>query len=121
MASTRRTSFLAGTVAAALLALPAVADADVYCVDTGPAGCDVVEPAGDLQQGLTDAAVHAGPDTVKVGAATYPTTAPAGFLYNSSGPVSIEGAGQGMTTIAVQAAGAPPPSFTQYLGLNVVG
>jgi large repetitive protein len=121
----RRISFVMGiAAAAAALALPSLASANVYCVDVSGGDCTHLEPAGDLQKGLNDAAANAGPDTVRVGGATYPTTAAGGFLYStgsSSNPVSIIGSGQGTTSIAVQAPGAPPGSFTQFLGLNVFG
>src|SRR5215207_11310 len=123
MASTRRTSLLAALAATAVLfALPSSAGANVYCVDVSGGDCTHLEPAGDLQGGLNDAAANAGPDTVRLGATTYPATSSAGFSYfSNTGPVSIIGSGQGTTTIAVQAPGAPPGSFTQFLGLNVFG
>src|SRR5829696_40045 len=126
MASTRRTtSLIAGVAAiAALLAVPTLASANVYCVDVSGGDCTDLEPAGAVQEGLDDAAAHPGPDTVRLGAATYPTPDDGGFLYlsNSAGnSVSIIGSGQATTTLAVQAPGAPPGSFTQFLGINVFG
>ena len=124
MASTlRRISYIAGAAAiSVLLAVPGLARANVYCVDVIGGDCTDLEPAGDLQGGLNDAVANAGPDTVRLGPATYPTTSPGGFLYfSNANPVSIIGSGQGTTTIAVQAPGAPPGTFTQFLGLNVFG
>jgi hypothetical protein len=108
----------------ALLALPALASANVYCVDVSGGDCTDLEPAGDLQEGLNDAAANPGADTVRLGAATYATPDPGGFVYSTGSfvnSVSIIGSGQGTTTIAVQAPGAPPGSSTQFLGLNIFG
>jgi hypothetical protein len=120
----RRVSLIAGMVAVACLALPAAASANVYCVDVSGGDCTDLEPAGDVQEGLNDAAANPGADTVRLGATSYPTPNAGGFLYSTSSfgnSVSIIGSGQGITTIAVQAPGAPPGSSTQFLGLNVSG
>jgi hypothetical protein len=82
--------------------VPAAAQADTYCVNM--TGCDHDDGNTSLQQALDDAKNdHAGPDTVKVGAA--PITTPTGFTYVSADPVAIEGrggrdAGQGLSSIS---------------------
>jgi hypothetical protein len=103
--------------------MPALASADVYCVDTLPVGCDHIGYTGSagLQQSLTDAQAHAGADAIHIGAGTYATSSSAGFTYNASDPVTITGAGQGTTTISVTAPGSAPGSFTFFTGLNVFG
>jgi hypothetical protein len=103
--------------------MPALASADVYCVDTLPVGCDHIGYTGSagLQQSLTDAQAHAGADAVHIGAGTYATSSNNGFTYNASDPVTITGAGQGITTISVTAPGSAPGSLTFFTGLNVFG
>src|SRR4051794_13172104 len=124
MASTRRLVLLGGIAALSIFAVPAVASADVYCVDTAPAGCDHVGYTGSagLQQALTDTAGHAGADAVHIGTGTYATTASAGFVYsNINEAVTITGAGAANTVISITAPGAPPGSPTDFTGLNVFG
>jgi hypothetical protein len=123
MASTRRLVLLGGIAALSFFAVPALASADIYCVDAGPVGCDHVGYTGStgLQQSLTDAAAHSGADTVRIGAGTYATTSNAGFTYSSTDPVTIIGAGQGNTVISVTAPGSDPGSFTTYMGFSVFG
>src|SRR4051812_32278050 len=119
-----RRRLIAGLVAgAALLAVPAVASADIYCVDTLPTGCDHIGYTGSagLQQALVDAGSNAGGDTVRIGAGTYPTLSSSGFNYSSSDPVTSVGAGQGITTIAVTPPGGVPGSPTSFLGFQVFG
>jgi hypothetical protein len=123
MASTRRLILLGVMAALSAFAAPAVASADVYCVDTGPVGCDHIGYTGSagLQQSLTDAQAHAGADAVHIGAGTYATTSNSGFTYSATDPVAITGAGQGTTTISVTAPGSAPGSFTSFRGLDVDG
>jgi hypothetical protein len=123
MASTRRIVLLGGIAALSLFAVPAAASADIYCVDTGPVGCDHIGYTGSagLQQSLTDAQAHAGADAVHIGAGTYATTSEAGFTYSTTDPVTITGAGQANTTISVTAPGSAPGSFTSYRGFDVDG
>jgi hypothetical protein len=119
-----RRHVIAGLVAgAALLCAPAVASADVYCVDTLPTGCDHIgyTASAGLQQALADAQVHGGADTVRIGSGVYPTLTTSGFNYSSSDPVTIVGAGQGTTTITVTPPGAVPGGFTSFIGLQVFG
>lgn len=77
------------------LALSATASANSYCV--APAtGC--TDTASSLQDALTQAATHAGDDSISLGAATY---AEDSLIYNPAdgARVSITGAGQDATTI----------------------
>src|SRR4051794_39077915 len=110
MASTRRLVFLGGIAALSFFAVPALASADIYCVDAGPVGCDHVGYTGStgLQQSLTDAAAHSGADTVRIGAGTYATTSNAGFTYNPTDPLTIIRAGPGDTRLPGRAPGANP-------------
>jgi hypothetical protein len=123
MISTRSTFAVVGVAAtAAVLALPAVAAADVYCVDTGPAGCDVTGLNGSagFQSALNMAEAHAGADTVRLGNVTYTTTGPDGFAYaNGNGTVTIDGAGQAQTTIRLANPIAAPGTPTTYLGIEI--
>jgi hypothetical protein len=124
MASTRRLILLGGIAALSLFAVPALASADVYCVDTGPAGCDHTgyTASAGLQQALDDALAHAGGDTVRIGSGTYATTASAGFNYNDpviGNSVTVTGAGAANTVISVTAPGSAPGSFTAFYGLNI--
>ena len=124
MALNRRIVLLGGIAALGLFAAPALANADVYCVDTLPAGCDHVGYTGSagLQQALSDAEAHTGADAVHIGSGTYATTASAGFTYsNSNEAVTITGAGAASTVISVTAPGAPPGSPTDFTGLNIFG
>ena len=108
-------------VGAALLALPALASADVYCVDTLPTGCDHIGYTGSagLQQALSDAQAHSGADAVHIGVGTYNTAGPTGFNYSSTDPLAITGAGQGDTVISVTPPGGVPGGFTSFSGFNV--
>jgi hypothetical protein len=123
MRSIRRLTLFAGIAALALCAVPALASADVYCVDTLPTGCDHIGYTGSagLQQALSDAQAHSGADAVHIGSGTYPTLTTSGFNYSSTDPVTITGAGQGNTVITVTAPGSVPPSFTSYRGLQILG
>jgi hypothetical protein len=123
MALTRRLVLLGGIAALSLFAVPALASADVYCVDTSPLGCDHIGYTGSagLQQALTDAAAHTGADAVHIGPGTYATSSSAGFTYTAADAVTIVGAGQGITVISVTAPGSAPGSFTSFDGLNVFG
>jgi hypothetical protein len=113
---------LAAVLAAltALFALPESAAAVVYCVpdnSVDPA-CQTAEAT--IQDGIDAAEASAGPDTVKIGSGTYPTTDPNGFYYNTgNGPVTIDGAGQGQTVITVTAPVSDPGFFTQYEGIQI--
>lgn len=84
-------------VAGALLAVPAFASATTYCVNDGSCS-GTPEPA--VQDALDAAHANTGPDTVQIGAGTYSN--PGGFAYGTaatSNAVTIQGAGQGMTTL----------------------
>src|SRR4051794_41884561 len=120
MASTRRLVFLGGIAALSFFAAPALASADIYCVDAGPVGCDHVGYTGStgLQQSLTDAAAHSGADTVRIGAGTYATTSNAGVTYSSTDPVTIIGAGQGENGTSGAGPGAHPRPFPPHMGLK---
>jgi hypothetical protein len=114
-----------GCAAAAMLAVPAFANATVYCVGGPSTGCDVVESndSTGLQTALTAAQAGTGGDTVKVGSGTYSTTSPAGFHYSNSGSgvTVIGGVGGGTTTISVPDPGSVPASYTEYYGLRIYG
>jgi hypothetical protein len=75
MASTRRIFSCAVAATVALFAMPALASADVYCVDLNTVGCDdtgyTAEPG--LQNALNDAATHDGADTVRIAPLAYDT------------------------------------------------
>jgi hypothetical protein len=84
---------LLAAVAAAMLAAPASASADDYCVGS-PSGCSGTNEGTDLQQALTDAVNHTGADRVLIGQGNYSRTG--GFSYadgNTSNPVEIIGVG----------------------------
>jgi hypothetical protein len=124
MRSTRRFTLIAGVAALAFCAMPALASADVYCVDTlPPPACDHTAYTGStgLQQALTDAQANAGADTVRIGTGIYPTVTAAGFAYSSTDPVTIVGAGQGNTVITVTPPGSVPGSLTFFNGFQVSG
>jgi hypothetical protein len=123
MASTRRILLLAvAAAAAALFVLPAIANANVYCVDVSGGDCTNLEPAGAVQQALDDASAHGGADTVRLGTGTYSPPVPGGFHYsNASDAVSVIGAGQGQTAVTMSTPGAPPGSSTHYFGLEIFG
>jgi hypothetical protein len=98
---TRFLTALAVAIAAAC-ALAAPAFADTYCVapDTS---CDASHQFGpgavNAQSALDQAGSHLGPDTVKLGAATYTAPADNGFEYNGGDAVTIAGAGAGQTIL----------------------
>jgi PKD repeat protein len=93
------------------LGITAPASADTYCV--GSSGCDH-DNGSDLQQALTDAGGHPGPDTVRIGAGAF--SKPGGFTYNNADPVAIQGAGGGNLgpagTRLVDSAGSNPTGHT---------
>jgi hypothetical protein len=112
MASTRRIRMLFAGMAssAAMLALPSLASANVYCVDVSGGDCTNLEPSGAFQTALDDAKANPGDDTVRLGGTTgtpitYTTATPLqGFNYVAGdGVVSIVGAGQGKTILTVAA------------------
>jgi hypothetical protein len=112
MASTRRLRVLIAGIAtvAALLMLPALASANVYCVDVSGGDCTNLEPSGAFQTALNDAKANPGDDTVRLGGTTmtpitYTTATPLqGFNYvGGDGVVSIVGAGQGKSILTVAA------------------
>jgi hypothetical protein len=74
-----------------LLVTATAARADTYCV--GKTGCDHDVPSNDLQLALTQAATHAGDDTVEVADTMTSYQAAGGFTYNSPDPVHIVGEG----------------------------
>src|SRR4051812_3585549 len=124
MALTRRLVLLGGIAALSLMVAPALASADVYCVDTlPPPACDHTGYTGSagLQQALTDAQTNTGADTVRIGSGTYATLADAGFAYSSTDPVAIVGAGQGSTIIAVTPPASVPGSLKFFNGFDVSG
>lgn len=94
--------FLGAVLASA--ALVGTARADTYCVSPA-SGCD--HAVASIQDGLDQAASHAGDDTVQLGAASYnlDTDADAGaddLTYPTSGAqgkVTPRGAGPGQTTV----------------------
>jgi hypothetical protein len=122
MASTRRRiSLIAGVATiAALLALPSLANATVYCVDVSGGDCQSSQP--DFQTALDAAKANAGDDTVRLGPMTYTTATPLnGFNYvGGNGAVTIIGSGQGQTTLTVA---AQPDVFTinEILVVNHAG
>jgi hypothetical protein len=121
---TRRLVLLTGIAALSLFAVPALASADVYCVDTGPGGCDHTGYTGSagLQPALDDADAQSGADTVRIGSGTYATSSSDGFTYsNGTDAVTVTGAGQGSTVISVTAPGSAPGSFTNFFGLDIFG
>src|SRR3954452_11831464 len=75
-------------VIASSLAPAAIAQADTYCVNT--TGCDHGE-GSSFSQALTDAKMHAGPDTIRLG--SNPITTATGFSYVGPDPVAIVGVG----------------------------
>ena len=97
-------------VVLALLAVPAVASAQVYCVNE-PA-C----PVGGINEGSTaealqkalDAAETISGSTVIVGAGHYQLPGSEGFSYDSPHPVTIDGAGEGSTVLTTGAKPAGP-------------
>ncbi len=85
-------------------ALPAAAQASVYCVNepacVGAGGVNEGSDGAALQKALNSAGSHknsGGPDTVMIGAGSYSRAH--GFEYNNSEPVSIRGAGVAATTL----------------------
>lgn len=89
------TRALLGLVVLAIFA-PA-AQAHTFCVPSCPGGTS----ESTFQAALDDAAKNAGPDTVQLGATTF--SSKTGFLYDgtmpNAGPVTIVGAGTGLTTV----------------------
>lgn len=97
--SPRRAIGLALGVALGLLLAPAAASAAVYCV--APATGCADGSFADVQSALNAAQTNAGPDEVRLGAATYTSASP--FAYNDGGTaanaVAITGAGRAATTL----------------------
>jgi hypothetical protein len=96
--------WLVAGVAAVILvgALPAVAGAADYCVDTSCGGTNV----GSVQGALDQAASTAEADRVFLGANMYPAPDPGGFSYHqSNSPVEIVGQGAGQTILTSPAGG----------------
>lgn len=115
-----RIRLAAGLAAAAVLSLPSLASANVYCVDVVGGDCTHF-PAG-FQTALDDANLNGGADTVRLGANTYPAPLQSGFLYEGTfDPVSIVGSGRQLTTIATSAPAMVPGASTQYHGLRIQG
>ncbi|HYB24015.1 MAG TPA: PKD domain-containing protein, partial [Solirubrobacteraceae bacterium] len=89
-------------VACAALALPTYAAATSYCVnDPACVSAGGTEEGGNgeaLQDALTAAKEHPGPNTVVIGAGEY--TREKGFEYKGSEQVTIAGAGQGKTILS---------------------
>src|SRR4051794_28783415 len=102
MASTRRLVLLGGIAALSLFALPAVANAVVYCVpnDAINASCTAGQGKATVQDGLDAAEANVGNDTVRIGSGAFTAPTIAGFRYEAGdGHVSIVGAGVGVTTL----------------------
>src|SRR5262245_21069409 len=93
MVRTRSLAVLTAT--AALFASPALAHATTYCVNTSTS-C-VGTPAATIQDALTLAQNHGGPDTVQLGPGSYDVGA--GATYNAPDPVFLVGAGQAASII----------------------
>jgi hypothetical protein len=86
-------------------AAPAAASAAVYCVhQSGSCAAGQLDEGANLQQALTDAAGHGGPDSIAIGPGTYPGN----VSYTSSEAVTITGAGRG-ATVLTGAAGTGVP------------
>ena len=91
-------------IAAALVAgaLPAVAGAADYCVDTDCGGTKVAT----LEEALAQAANTADADRILLGAGDYEAPSASGFSYTASGsPVEIIGQGKGQTTLTSKPGG----------------
>jgi hypothetical protein len=95
---------LISMIAAAMLAVPAIASADDYCVGSPP-GCSGT-PESDLQSALDAAKGHPGPDRVLIGPGTY--ARPDGFDYQDIAPTN---------TVEIFGVGSPQPVVT----MTVVG
>jgi hypothetical protein len=105
MASTRRLVLLGGIAALSLFAVPAVANAIVYCVpnDTIDASCTTGQGKATVQDALDAAEANTGNDTVRIGTGTFTSAGISGFRYEAGdGHVSIVGAGEGLTTLTHQ-------------------
>jgi hypothetical protein len=119
-----RGTFAAIAGAIALLAVPAFASANVYCVDTTGVDCDPTAFTAEagLQAALDAAEAHAGADTVRIGQFEYDTNPanPDGFQYSNlvGGPIAIEGVGTG-ALIVLTPPGAPPATDSTYFALDV--
>jgi hypothetical protein len=84
----RALALAAGALVAA--AAPAAASAAVYCVhQSGSCAAGQLDEGANLQQALTDAAGHGGPDSIAIGPGTYPGNVD----YTSSEAVTIGGSG----------------------------
>jgi hypothetical protein len=93
----------AGALVAA--AAPAAASATVFCVhQSGGCAGGKVDEGASIQQALTDAAGHSGPDTIEIGPGTYPGN----VSYVSSEGVTITGSGSGVTVLTGAAATGVP-------------
>jgi hypothetical protein len=90
-----------------MLAFAAPAAADTYCV-TPATGCD--HTASSIQDGLNQAATHAGDDVVQLGSMTYSldlATTPLTYPLSGQGTVTLKGLGPTHTTITSPVAIAP--------------
>jgi hypothetical protein len=101
---TRTWIAIAAMMAAGLLA-PAASSALVYCVPTLGAGCDVDSP--DVQTALNAAAGSADADTVRVDPGIYSSAA--GFSYNGTSDLNLDGAGDTQTTLTRPASAGGGP------------
>jgi hypothetical protein len=89
---------IALATAAVSLALPALASANTYCVNTS--ACQFGAPASGVQSALDAAAQNPGLDIVRIGASPQPYEG--SFVYHEQAfnPVQIIGAGPGNTLLA---------------------
>jgi hypothetical protein len=109
-------------VAVLAAALPAAAQADVYCVNKPPCLMGTAEP--DLATALQAAAQHFGPDTVVLGPRD--TAYQGGIAYDGADPVKIIGSGPDESVIAAPAANVVlavdgSASLVQGVGIRVSG
>jgi hypothetical protein len=93
----KRLAFLV-LCASALLAIPAFASAATLCVNAPAGDCTTQYSSGQLQAAFTDAENNNQDNALRIGAGTYTGA----FTYNGNGhTLSIEGAGEGATSINV--------------------
>jgi hypothetical protein len=98
--------------AATAFAVPAFASAATLCVNQPAADCTTQYTSGQLQQAFTDAEANNQDNTLRIGAGTYTGE----FTYNGNGHLmSVEGAGQGATIIAL------PNSAVAQTALKIAG
>lgn len=111
-----------GAAVAMFFALPATANASIFCVDVAAIDCNpgvYMDEAGFLNA-LDDAETSPGPDEIRLGPETYDAPIPNGFPYSQSEDLAITGAGQGATVIKIDAPPSAPVNPTSYLGLDML-